>query len=169
MPSPRARTRASRRGRRGRSARAPRSRAPPLARRSPRAEKLRPRRNTRNDSGARRSSRATLREPRAGLLVVEGDGVLAALEHDLEVAPADRLLRPPAVDDVPFLPDERDRLPVHRARRPVEGRLDERRSRLVYSSRGTRRARDSGTRDHGETSTTEQTEPEPVLARTWRR
>jgi hypothetical protein len=81
----------------------------------------------------------------------------------------DRLLRPPAVDDPPFLADERDPLPVHSARSPVSPDLDDSRSRLVYSSCGTNSARDSGIRDHGATSTTVHTEPEPVLARTWRR
>ena len=57
---------------------------------------------------------------------------------------------------------------VHLPRRAVEVRLDARRARLVQSSRGTNSARVSGIRDHGATSTTVQTEPEPVLARTWR-
>ena len=48
-----------------------------------------------------------------------------ALEHDLEVAPVDRLLGPPAVDDAPFLADDRDRLAVHPPRRPVEACVDE--------------------------------------------
>ena len=125
------------------------------------------------DSAARLARRPL--KPLAGVnhlrpaLVAEDDGVLAALEHDLEVAAADRLLRPPAVDDAPLLADERDRLVVDLPRRSVEARLDERRPRLVQSSRGTNSARVSGMRDHGATSTTVQTEPEPVLARTWRR
>ena len=109
---------------------------------------------------------AALGEPASALLVAEDDRVLAALEHDLEVASPHRLLRPPALDDVPLLADERDRLTVHDPRRPVEPRLDKRGPRLVYSSRGTSSARDSGIRDQGETSTTVQTEPDPVLART---
>jgi hypothetical protein len=52
------------------------------------------------------------------------------------------------------------------ARRPVEARFDARRARLVQSSRGTNSARVSGILDQGATSTTLQTEPEPVLART---
>ena len=43
---------------------------------------------------------------------MEDDGVLAGLEHELEVAADDRLLGPPAVDDAPLLADERDRLVV---------------------------------------------------------
>jgi hypothetical protein len=78
----------------------------------------------------------------------------------------DRLLCPPAVEDAPLLADERDGLPVHTLRRAVSPHLDERSARLVYSSRGTNSARDSGIRDHGATSTTVHTEPEPVLART---
>ena len=100
--------------------------------------------------------------------VVEDDGVLACLEHDLEVAPDDGLLRPPAVEHAPFLAEDGHRLVVHLPRRPVDVRLDPRRTRLVQSSRGTKSARVSGMRDHGATSTTVQTEPEPVLARTWR-
>jgi len=34
------------------------------------------------------------------------------VEHELEVAPDDRLLRPPAVDDTPLLADKGDGLPV---------------------------------------------------------
>src|SRR5690348_11400680 len=113
-------------------------------------------------------SRAALREPAAPLLVSEDDGVLAAFEDDLEVAAVDRLLRPPAVDDAPLLAHDRDALVVHALRRPVERLLHPRGNRLVYSSRGTSSARASGIRDHGATSTTVQTEPEPVLARTWR-
>ena len=58
------------------------------------------------------------------------------LEHDLEVAAVDRLLRPPAVDDPPLLPDERHALTVDALRRPTRLRFDERRPRAVYSSRG---------------------------------
>ena len=99
-------------------------------------------------------------------LVAKDDRVPAALEHDVEVAPVDGLLRPPAVDDPPLLAHERHPLPVDPARRPVEPRLDERQPRVVYSSRGTSSARASGIRDHGATSTTVQTEPVPVAART---
>src|SRR5712691_5385803 len=60
----------------------------------------------------RRESSASLRKPLASFLVAEDHGVAAALEHDLEVAPRDRVLRPPAVDDAPFLADERDALAV---------------------------------------------------------
>jgi hypothetical protein len=45
-------------------------------------------------------------------------------------------------------------------------RLDERSPRLVQSSRGTSSARVSGMRDHGVTSTTDETPPVPTLART---
>src|SRR3954454_10858294 len=99
---------------------------------------------------------------------MEDDGVLARLEHDLEVAPDHGLLGPPAVEHAPFLAQGDDGLVVHLPRRAVEVRLDARRARLVQSSRGTNSARVSGMRDHGATSTTVQTEPEPVLARTWR-
>ena len=47
-----------------------------------------------------------LRQPHSALPVAVHDRVLAGLEHDVEVAPVDRLLRPPAVDDPPFLADE---------------------------------------------------------------
>src|SRR5204863_99358 len=83
-------------------------------------------------------------------------------EHDLEVAAHDGRLRPPAVEHAPLFAQDRDRLMVHLPRRAVEVRLDARRARLVQSSRGTKSARVSGIRDHGATSTTVQTEPEPV-------
>ena len=97
---------------------------------------------------------------------MEDDGVLAALEHDLEVAAQHRLFGPPAVEHAPLLPKHCNRLMVDLARRSVDARLDARRARLVQSSRGTNSARVSGIRDQGATSTTVQTEPEPVLART---
>src|SRR5947209_11437868 len=111
-------------------------------------------------------SGAALGEPAAAGAVVENDGVLAALEHDLEVAPDDGILRPPAVEDAPLLAEHGDRLVVDLPRRPVEVHFDARRARLVQSSRGTNSARVSGILDQGATSTTLQTEPEPVLART---
>src|SRR5262249_13924700 len=105
--------------------------------------------------------------------VMEDDGVLAGLEDELEVAADDRFLRPPAVDHAPFLAHERDRLMIDLARTTARVRLDARRPRRVepggYSSFGTSSPPDSGIRDHGATSTTVQTEREPVLARTWRR
>ena len=58
--------------------------------------------------------------------------------------------------------DLRDRA----ARRTIDMRLDQRPLRLVQSSRGTSSALCSGRRDHGATSTTVQTEPDPVPART---
>src|SRR5687768_2751223 len=100
---------------------------------------------------------SSLAEPSSALLVAEDHRALPAVEHDLEIAAMDRVLRPPAVDDSPFLADERDPLPIHSTRRPVSPDLDDRRARLVYSSRGTNSARDSGMRDHGATSTTVQT------------
>ena len=109
---------------------------------------------------------AALAEPSAPLLVAEHNDVLAGLEHELEVAPLDGLLGPPAIEHAPLFADERDPETVDEPRRPVESRLDERRLRLVQSSRGTNSARASGIRDHGATSTTDATEPEPVLART---
>jgi len=75
-----------------------------------------------------------LTEPRLSLPVEEHDRVLAAREHDVEVAPVNRLLRPPAVDDAPFLTDERDLLPVHGAWRTVEVRLHERLLRRVKAA-----------------------------------
>src|SRR5204863_6962 len=48
-------------------------------------------------------------------------------EDVVEVAPVDRRLGPPAVDDAPFLADERDLLAVHGPRRPIDVHLDERR------------------------------------------
>ena len=110
--------------------------------------------------------RASLCKPLSALLIAIDDGLLPRLEDDVEVAPRERLLRPPAVDDAPFLADHRNSLPVDALRRPVRVRLDEGRARLVYSSRGTNRARASGIRDHGATSTTVHTEPPPVDART---
>src|SRR3954453_23905503 len=64
--------------------------------------------------------RPTLREPRLELLVAEDDAVLAGLEHDLEIAAVDRLLRPPAVDDTPFLAHDGDGCALDRPRDPVE-------------------------------------------------
>src|SRR3954470_15356415 len=114
--------------------------------------------------------RTALCIPASARAVVEDDGVLSALEHELEVPADDGILRPPAVDDAPFLPDERDGSVVHLERPPVRVGLDARRPRRVeacgYSSFGTSSARLSGTRDQGATSTTVQTEPDPVLART---
>src|SRR5262249_52463339 len=114
----------------------------------------------------------TLGIPASVRAVVEDDGVLAALEHELEVAADDGILRPPAVDDAPFLPHGRDGAVVHLERPPVRVGLDTRCPRRVeacgYSSFGTSSARLSGTRDQGATSTTLHTEPEPVLARTCR-
>jgi len=97
---------------------------------------------------------------------VEDDGVLAALEHDLEVAAQHRLLRPPAIEHAPLLAEDGHGLMVHLEGRTVDPSLDARRARRVQSSRGTNSARVSGIRDQGATSTTVQTEPEPVLART---
>src|ERR1700760_1186397 len=90
-----------------------------------------------------------LREPRAGLGVEVDDGVLARLEHEVEVAAVDRLLRPPAIDDPPLLPNACDMLPVDPPRDPVAVRLNEGGARSVQSSRGTSNARASGMRDHG--------------------
>ena len=97
---------------------------------------------------------------------MEDDGVLAALQHDLEVATQHRLLGPPAVEHAPLLTEDGDRLVIHLARRAVDAGLDARGARRIQSSRGTNSARVSGIRDQGATSTTVQTEPEPVLART---
>ena len=72
-----------------------------------------------------------LTEPALGLSVQAHDRVLAAREDDVEITPVDRLLSPPAIDDAPLLPDERDLLPVHALRRPVDMRLDERSLRRV--------------------------------------
>ena len=101
--------------------------------------------------------------------VAVDDGVLTRLEDEVEVAAVDGLVRPPAVDDPPFLADARDALPVHAVRDPVAVRLDERRAGRVQSSRGTSNARASGMRDHGATSTTIETPPAPTAAFTWRR
>src|SRR5205085_11777876 len=62
---------------------------------------------------------SSLREPRARFLIAKDDDVLAALEDELEVAAAQRLLRPPAVDDAPLLPHERDAAPVDPLRRAL--------------------------------------------------
>jgi len=58
------------------------------------------------------------------LVVVEDDDVLATLQHDVEVAPVDRLLCPPAIDDAPLFPDQLDRQTIDETRRPVGLRLD---------------------------------------------
>src|SRR5262249_13392869 len=108
-------------------------------------------------------------EPCFALPVVEDDAVLARLQDEVEVAPVDRLLGPPAVYDAPFLAHHRDARPVDCPWDAVEVGLDERRPRGVQSSRGTSSARCSGIRDHGATSTTVQIAPWPALARTWRR
>jgi hypothetical protein len=65
------------------------------------------------------------------LVVVKDDDVLAALEHDVEVAAVDGLLGPPAVDDAPFLADQLDRQTIDETRRPVGSRLDEGGPRFV--------------------------------------
>jgi hypothetical protein len=65
------------------------------------------------------------------LVVVEDDDVLAALEHDVEVAAVDRLLGPPAVDDAPLLADQLDRQTIDETRRPVGSWLDKGRPRFV--------------------------------------
>jgi hypothetical protein len=62
---------------------------------------------------------------------VVDDGVAARLEDDVEVAARQRLLRPPAVDDAPFLADERHVLAVDALGGTVGVRLDECRPRLV--------------------------------------
>ena len=59
------------------------------------------------------------------LVVVEDDDVLAALEHDVEIAAIDRLLGPPAVDDPPLFPDQLDYEAIDETRRPVCFWLDE--------------------------------------------
>src|ERR1700749_4007027 len=111
----------------------------------------------------------TLREPALGLAVAIDDGVLARLQHQVEIAPVDGLVRPPAVDDPPFLAHALDAPAVHPLRDAVAVRFDERRRRLVQSSRGTSSARASGMRDHGATSITIETPPAPTAALTWRR
>ena len=125
-----------------------------------------------------------LREPAARSRSRKTQTFSSGLEHDLEVAAVDRLLRPPAVDDTPFLAHERDawRLTTGACRRhavstsagrgafkrPALGTLQGEAASPRHTSRGTTSARVSGIRDHGATSTTAQTEPEPVLARTCR-
>ena len=64
---------------------------------------------------------------------MEDDDVLAALQHDLEVAPVDGLLGPPAVDDAPLLADQLDRQAIDETRRTVGMRLDEGGARLIQS------------------------------------
>jgi hypothetical protein len=64
-------------------------------------------------------------------VVVEDDDVLAALEHEVEVAAVDRVLGPPAVDDAPLLADQLDRQTIDETRRPVGSRLDQGTPRLV--------------------------------------
>jgi hypothetical protein len=65
------------------------------------------------------------------LVVVEDDHVLAAFEHDVEVAAVDRLLGPPAVDDSPLFSDQFDDEAIDETRRPVCLRLDEGGPRFV--------------------------------------
>src|SRR5918996_2411761 len=64
-----------------------------------------------------------LAEPRPALEVVEDGDVLAGLEDEVEVAPAHRLRRPPAVEDPPLLAHRRDGHPSD-PRRHVFRRLD---------------------------------------------
>jgi hypothetical protein len=64
-------------------------------------------------------------------VVVKDDDVLAALEHDVEVATVDGLLGPPAVDDAPLLANQLDRQTIDETRRPVGSRLDEGGPRLI--------------------------------------
>jgi len=85
-----------------------------------------------NGPGSRtRHSDSALAEPAAGIFVPEDDRVLAAFEDHVEIAPLHRVVGPPAIDDAPFLTDERDRPAVDLPRRPVEVRLDESRPRGV--------------------------------------
>src|SRR5262249_34329874 len=86
-------------------------------------------------------SGAALAEPSSPLLIPVDDSVAPALEHDLEVAPANRLLCPPAVDAAPLLADACAAFGVDPTGRAVEGRLDERRLRRVPPHRGTGRRR----------------------------
>jgi hypothetical protein len=72
------------------------------------------------DSGA-------LAEPTLDLPVEKDDGVLAAREDEIEIAPVDRLLSPPAIDDPPLLTHEGDLLPVDAPRRPVDMGFHQRR------------------------------------------
>ena len=125
--------------------------------------------STASRSGTDSATRAgctTAPPRRRGRTVAKHHGVLARLEDDVEVPPLHRLLRPPAVDDAPLLPHDGDVLPVDPARRAVGMPLDEGGPGRVQSSRGTSRARASGIRDHGATSTTVETPPAPTAART---
>ena len=79
----------------------------------------------------KRLSRPALAEPATHLLVEEHNCVLAAREHDVEVAPADGLFGPPAVDHAPFLAHERDPGSIHPRWRAVYMAFDQRRLRLV--------------------------------------
>ena len=65
------------------------------------------------------------------LVVVEDHYVLAALEHDVEVAAIDRLLGPPAVDHAPLLANQLHRQTIDETRRPVGLRLDKGGPRLI--------------------------------------
>src|SRR5918996_2456970 len=102
--------------------------------------------------------------PLAAELVAKDDDVAARVEHDLEVAPAHRLLCPPAVDDAPLLPYCGHADAIDRRWNFVLDH-DENGGRLVQSSFGTRNAPVSGMRDHGATSTTVQTASAPAEAR----
>ena len=75
-----------------------------------------------------------LREPALRLGVSVDADVPAALEDDLEVVPVDGLVRPPAVDDAPLLPHERDLLAIHDVRCPTRSRLDQRRTWRVETT-----------------------------------
>ncbi len=63
-------------------------------------------------------------------VAVDAD-VAPAFEDDLEVVPVDGLVRPPAVDDAPFLAHQRHLLAVHDMRCAAWSRLDERRPGCV--------------------------------------
>ncbi len=75
-----------------------------------------------------------LREPASRLAIAVHADVPATLEDDLEVAPIDRVLRPPAVDDPPLVAHEVHELAVHDPWRSSRPRLDESRTGRVQAS-----------------------------------
>src|SRR3954467_3120135 len=109
-----------------------------------------------------------LAKPVSPLFVLEhGDG-LPGREDDVEIPSPHGRVRPPTVDDTPLLTYLQHLCAVDGSRISSFDH-DLHRSRLVQSSRGTRIARASGTRDHGATSTTVQIASMPTAARTWRK
>src|SRR5215207_7485858 len=97
--------------------------------------------NRLNDCAARRRGRLCLSGalvplpvPAALFKLTEDHHVAAVLEHQLEVAPPQRLTRPPAVLDQPLFPHRAHRQPSDGARPAVGANLDRDRPGLVEAA-----------------------------------